>query len=110
MTRDRRPEPAVGYLRVSTTEQADHGYGLDAQRARIEEFCERERLGLAAVFEDPGVSGTRPLEDREGLVVALTRARELDAAALVVARLDRLARDTRRSPRSTPTLAVSCAR
>jgi site-specific DNA recombinase len=85
---------AVGYLRVSTDEQADRGYGLEVQRERVEEFCRREGLRLLRVYADPGVSGASPLEARPGLTEALEAVRRGRARALVVARLDRLARDT----------------
>ncbi len=34
-----RPPKAVGYIRVSTEEQATEGISLDAQRAKIEGWC-----------------------------------------------------------------------
>jgi site-specific DNA recombinase len=83
---------AAGYLRVSTDEQA-RGYGLDVQRSKVGEFAKRERLSLAAVFEDVGVPGSTPLAAREGLSAALEAVRAGKATALVVARHDRLARD-----------------
>lgn len=86
--------PACGYLRVSTDSQAEHGYGLDVQRQRIEEFCRRERLPLVAVFADPGVPGATPLVERPGLSAALRAIEEERVEVLVVARFDRLARDT----------------
>ena len=30
---------AIGYLRVSTNGQAENGYGLEAQRDQVEQFC-----------------------------------------------------------------------
>lgn len=84
----------VSYRRVSTVDQADSGYGLDAQRDAISAFIKREGLELIGSFEDPGVSGTAPLEDRPGLSQALVFAMTKGVGALVVARHDRLARDT----------------
>lgn len=83
----------VGYARVSTHEQAERGFGLDLQRARLADYCIRERLDMVALHEDPGVSGTTPLAERPGLVEALTIVEAGEADALLVARLDRLARD-----------------
>src|SRR5215207_4450496 len=49
-------QSVLGYLRVSTDEQAN-GYGFDVQRKRIEQFCRQERLPLFNVFEDVGCAG-----------------------------------------------------
>jgi site-specific DNA recombinase len=81
---------AVGYVRVSTEEQAAQGVSLDAQRAKIEAYCQLYDLELVAVYVDAGASGKSL--DREGLQVALGRLREGEAEALVVAKLDRLTR------------------
>src|SRR4051794_7333428 len=42
----------VGYLRVSTTEQADSGLGLAAQRAAVETEASRRGWEIAAVLAD----------------------------------------------------------
>jgi hypothetical protein len=42
-------------------EQAESGLGLDAQRQRIRAHCELHDLRLATIFDDPGVSGGKPL-------------------------------------------------
>jgi len=46
---------ALGYIRVSSGEQADSGLGLEAQRQRIAAYCIMKGLHLAEVFEDPGI-------------------------------------------------------
>ena len=79
----------IGYLRVSTREQADDGYGLDAQRSAI--TAEAERRGWDVVWiEDEGYTARR--DDRPGLQTALTMLRKKQAQALVVSKLDRLSR------------------
>ena len=55
---------AIGYVRVSSEEQADSGLGLQAQRQRIVAFCAMEEPRLAEVYEDAGVSGGKPLSSR----------------------------------------------
>jgi site-specific DNA recombinase len=86
-------ETVVGYLRVSTDEQA-RGYGLDVQRSKVREFAKQERLSVAGIFEDVGVPGSTPLLERKGLAAALDAVKAGEASALVVARHDRLARET----------------
>lgn len=81
---------AVGYIRVSTTDQA---LGPDAQRAQIEAWAAKTGIELVSVHVDLGMSGGSDVADRPGLVEAL-RSLELHAAGvLVVAKRDRLARD-----------------
>ncbi len=82
---------AVGYLRVSTSEQADSGAGLDAQRATINSEAGRRGWALVDVLVDAGVSGKR-LDNRPALTEALTLVEGGRADVLVVAKLDRLSR------------------
>jgi DNA invertase Pin-like site-specific DNA recombinase len=81
---------AVGYVRVSTTEQADSGLGLAAQRDAITAEVTRRGWELVAVHEDAGLSGKSL--DRPGLQAALDAIKAGDAGVLVVAKLDRLSR------------------
>jgi DNA invertase Pin-like site-specific DNA recombinase len=55
---------AIGYIRVSSEEQADSGLGLEAQRQRIRAYCEMKGLSLAMIFEDTGVLGGKALATR----------------------------------------------
>src|SRR5262249_54680141 len=55
---------ALGYIRVSSEEQADSGLGLEVLRQRIAAYCALKELHLAEVFEDPGISGCKPLASR----------------------------------------------
>lgn len=82
---------AIGYLRVSTDEQAEHGAGLDIQRDAITAYCAEHDIELAATFADEGISGKEGLDARLALADALA---ELGPGIeLVIYRLDRLARD-----------------
>jgi DNA invertase Pin-like site-specific DNA recombinase len=93
---ERRSEMAkqrvIGYTRVSTAEQVD-GFGLDVQEAAIRAYCKAENLRLVAMVSDEGQSGSNGLDDRRGLAEGLARIERGEATALVVYRLDRLARD-----------------
>lgn len=81
---------AVAYLRVSTAEQVESGAGLDAQRATVEAEAARRGWTLVEVFVDEGISGKSL--DRPGLADALAAVETGTAAALIVAKLDRLSR------------------
>jgi DNA invertase Pin-like site-specific DNA recombinase len=89
----------VGYLRVSTDRQAEDGSGLEVQERAVRAWCRANGHRLVAVLTDQGVSGATA--DRPALAEALAmvkaggdhRAAGTTAEGLVVARLDRLARD-----------------
>jgi DNA invertase Pin-like site-specific DNA recombinase len=84
-------EVAISYIRVSSEEQADSGLGLEAQRQRISAFCTMKGLHLAEVFEDPGVSGGKPLASRAAGIKLLAAAK-MGKTLVIVAKLDRLFR------------------
>jgi DNA invertase Pin-like site-specific DNA recombinase len=80
----------VGYVRVSTDEQAASGLGLAAQRAAIEGECAKRGWTVQAIHED-AVSG-KAIANRPGLEAALDAVEKGTAAGIVVAKLDRLSR------------------
>lgn len=84
------PRAAVAYVRVSTDEQH---LGPEAQRAAVEAWAAREGVAVLGWFTDHGVSGAAPLDKRPGLAAALDAA-AAHGADLVVAKRDRVARDT----------------
>lgn len=83
----------IGYLRVSTDEQANSGLGLDAQRDTIQRYADAH--GWEVVwYEDAGLSAKSL--DRPQLQAALARMniipKRRDVDGIVVAKLDRLSR------------------
>ncbi|MCZ4301344.1 recombinase family protein [Microbacterium oxydans] len=83
----------IGYLRVSTEEQASSGLGLDSQRDTIQRYADAH--GWDVVWhEDAGVSAKSL--DRPQLQAALDRLnvspKRRDVDGIVVAKLDRLSR------------------
>jgi DNA invertase Pin-like site-specific DNA recombinase len=76
---------------VSTAEQVDSGAGLAVQRATVEAEAARRGWTLLAVFEDAGRSG-KSIDGRPALAEALAAVEDGTAAALIVAKLDRLSR------------------
>jgi DNA invertase Pin-like site-specific DNA recombinase len=85
------PLKAVGYLRVSTAEQADSGAGLAAQRAAVQAEAQRRGWVLLEVYVDAAVSG-KAIAGREALAQALDAVKAGDADVLIVSKLDRLSR------------------
>ena len=82
----------VGYIRLSTDEQADSGLGLAAQRAAVTAEAERRGWTLVAIHSD--AQSGKSL-DRPGLAAALASIEAGEAAGIVVAKLDRLSRSLR---------------
>lgn len=83
----------VAYLRVSTARQANDGFGLEVQREAITNWARERRHKVVEWCTDAGRSGADDVLDRPGLGAALQRIAAGQAAGVVVARLDRLARD-----------------
>ena len=89
--------PIFTYVRVSGASQVD-GDGPQRQLAAIESFCRAHGLEIHGNFSDLAVSGTTELDGRDGFRAMLDR---IDAhiqaggtpPAIVVERMDRLARD-----------------
>jgi DNA invertase Pin-like site-specific DNA recombinase len=79
----------IGYLRVSTKRQGESGLGIEGQKAAVEAYA-RQIGATVATFYLEVESGKR--NDRPELARALGHARRA-RATLVVAKLDRLARN-----------------
>ena len=84
---------AIGYVRVSTQEQADSGLSLQDQETRIRAYCQAKGWDLVEVLVDAGASGANT--NRPGLrqVLAMVRHREVDV--ICVLKLDRLTRSVK---------------
>ena len=79
----------ISYLRVSTKRQGDSGLGLDAQRAAVSAYLNGGQWTLAREFVEIESGGKN---DRPVLAQALAACRR-HRATLVIAKLDRLARN-----------------
>ena len=83
---------AVGYIRVSTEEQAVNGHGLEVQERAIRAFAASQGYELLDVIVDPGISGARAPAERLGFRRVLQLAQERAFSLLLVWKFDRLAR------------------
>ena len=79
----------IGYVRVSTDRQGVSGLGLEAQREAIAAYARQTGARITCLYEEVE-SGRRV--NRPQLAAALKAARKAKAT-LVIARLDRLARN-----------------
>ena len=82
----------IAYTRVSTTDQQDNGFSLDAQADAIQSYAKAMDLNIAQVIQEQGSAKdlSRPL-----LVAALGQVEAGEAAGIIVLRLDRLSRSMR---------------
>jgi len=80
----------IAYFRVSTERQGQSGLGLEAQKAAVDAYVAAAGGAVIHTFEETE-SGKR--NDRPQLAAALALCR-VHKAALIVAKIDRLARNT----------------
>jgi DNA invertase Pin-like site-specific DNA recombinase len=83
---------AVAYIRVSTARQVEQGSSLEAQQARVRQFCSFKGFDLVEVVSDEGMSGKST--DRPGYQRVLDMVRSRSVDAVVVYSLSRFARNT----------------
>jgi site-specific DNA recombinase len=83
---------AVGYIRVSTDDQAREGVSLDNQRSKIQSYCDLKDLDLVDIIEDAGISAKNL--NRPGIKIVLELARKKKIDAVVTYKLDRMFRST----------------
>ncbi|MCV7343798.1 resolvase [Mycolicibacterium rhodesiae] len=81
---------AIGYLRVSTNRQAESGYGLEAQRDQVEQFCTVNGMDLIGLHID--VMSGRKTDKLHGRIAAVSAIQSGIANVLVVNTLDRSSR------------------
>jgi DNA invertase Pin-like site-specific DNA recombinase len=82
----------IGYIRVSTAEQATSGSSLAAQESAIRAYCAMRGLELVAIITDGGVSATIPLAERPGGRQMFDALATSAVAHVVATKLDRLFR------------------
>lgn len=83
------PRFAIAYYRVSTQRQGQSGLGLEAQRVDVERLAQQHGYTITAEFTEVE-SGRK--KNRPQLEAALQLAKR-SGAALLIAKLDRLARN-----------------
>ena len=84
---------AVGYVRVSTEDQATHGVSLDAQEEKIRAYCVAKDWELVRLIRDEGQSAKNL--NRPGMQELLCGCRARAWDVVVVLKLDRLTRSVK---------------
>jgi len=80
----------IGYIRVSTQEQADKGVSLAAQTAKLEAYASLYDLEIVEIVVDGGHSGKTL--DRPGMTQVCDMLRRRKADGVLILKLDRLTR------------------
>lgn len=78
------------YVRVSSTEQAEEGYSVAEQEARLRNYCAALGIVIHAVHIDPGFSGATL--DRPGIKKVISDVEHKRCKKVIVWKLDRLSR------------------
>jgi site-specific DNA recombinase len=95
MSKNKQPQTAVVYARVSSEEQVQ-GYSIQAQLRACREWAEKHGYRVAKEYLDEGYSASRHLEKRESfkemLSDAASKSHPFDL--VVVHKLDRFSRDS----------------
>jgi site-specific DNA recombinase len=84
---------AIGYVRVSTDKQADHGVSLEAQEAKIRAMATVQGADIVELIVDGGESAKNL--SRPGMTRLLSLVNDGKVDTVVIAKLDRLTRSVK---------------
>ncbi|MCM3473573.1 recombinase family protein [Brevibacillus borstelensis] len=85
---------AVGYIRVSTSDQAEFGVSLEFQVDSIKQHCLNNNFDLIEICKDEGVSGfNKSMYDRAGAAKLIDYITSDKIDYVIVTKNDRLGRD-----------------
>lgn len=84
---------AVGFVRVSTDDQADSGLSIAHQTARIRAYCDAQGLDLVQIVTEEGVSAGKAFAARPGGAAVLDLIAAGTVEHIVALKLDRVFRD-----------------
>ena len=77
------------YERVSTQEQALHGYSIETQKATLEEHCKEKGYKIVGHYTDEGISGAKPPLKRPALKQLLDDVKAGKIDIIIFTKLDR---------------------
>jgi DNA invertase Pin-like site-specific DNA recombinase len=83
---------AIGYIRVSTYEQAREGVSLESQEQKIRDYCKLKDFEILEILQDAGISAKNLRRPGAQRVIEMARNKMVDA--VVVYKLDRMFRST----------------
>ena len=80
---------AALYIRVSTEEQAKHGYSLSSQKQRLIEYCKEQNYMITGIYIDEGKTARTKLKNRTELLRLIEDAKQKKFNRIIIWRLDR---------------------
>lgn len=83
---------AALYTRVSTDEQVEKGFSLDAQKKRLMEYCLQNNYEIYKLYTDEGISG-HSITKRKSLQELIRDAKAKKFDCVIVYKTDRLSRN-----------------
>ncbi len=85
---------ALLYIRVSTDEQAKHGYSIDMQQDQCRQFAQRNNLQIDKIFIDDGYTAKNMRRPQLKSMIEHIAINYKSISSIIVWRLDRLCRNT----------------
>lgn len=96
MEERKKATKAIILARVSTKDQQEEGFSIDAQKYRLQEYCTRKGLEVLKVFE---FSESSTVGNRAKFLEAIDFAKkQREITAIVVDKVDRLQRSYKETP------------
>lgn len=77
------------YIRVSTEEQAKHGYSIDSQKTRLINWAKEHNYQIVDVYADEGKSARTKIFNRKELLRLLDDVKDDKIDRIIIWRLDR---------------------
>lgn len=77
------------YERVSSEEQARHGYSLDAQHKALLDFCSANDYVIVGTYKDEGISARKPYTKRPAMLELLNDLETVKPDIILFTKLDR---------------------
>lgn len=84
---------AALYIRVSTEEQAMHGYSLQAQEDNLVQYAQEHGYKIVGIYRDEGNSARKPITKRKVVLQLLEDVKEDKIDLILFIKLDRWTRN-----------------
>ena len=80
---------AALYVRVSSAEQRDHGLSVDSQISALTKYCADNRLQIAGLYNDAGISARKKYKARPALLQLMQDCTDKKVDIILFTKLDR---------------------